>query len=202
MWGLARIAALGAALALAGCQTVANTLSQNDIAAMKLTGVTVSYAPDARVQWEDGTRAYAASKAISNDQVATITDTPEAKAYVQNLLAAKIKGSVESQMAGQLIGTRPVRLDIVVRSFYIPSAVQSVLIGGNRGMTATANLVDARTGAVIIAHPDLSVNMAAGGGVLGTVVQAAVDSALSQNVADQVVNLYGKNYREWLIRGA
>jgi hypothetical protein len=63
MWGLARLAALGVALALVGCVTAENSLSQNDIAGMKLTGVTVSYAPDAMVQWEDGIRAYATSKA-------------------------------------------------------------------------------------------------------------------------------------------
>jgi hypothetical protein len=58
--GLARLAALGIVLALAGCVTTAeNSLSQNDIANMKLTGVTVSFAPEAGVQWEDGIRAYA-----------------------------------------------------------------------------------------------------------------------------------------------
>src|ERR1700694_3071750 len=109
MWGLARLAALGVVLALAGCVTAENSLSQNDIAAMKLTGVTVSYAPDARVQWEDGFRAYAIGKAIPDDQIATAIDTPEGTAYVQNLLAPKIKAGVERAMAGQLNGARPVR---------------------------------------------------------------------------------------------
>ncbi|MET3333969.1 MULTISPECIES: hypothetical protein [Bradyrhizobium] len=49
--GLARIVALGGMLALAGCVTAANnSLSQSDIAGMKLTGVAVSFAPDARIQ--------------------------------------------------------------------------------------------------------------------------------------------------------
>ena len=42
--GLARSAALGGVLALAGCVTTENSLSQADIASMKLTGVTVSFA--------------------------------------------------------------------------------------------------------------------------------------------------------------
>ena len=63
VWGgLARLAVLGIALALAGCKTVENSLTANDISSMKLTAVTVSYAPDATVQWEDGIRAYAAAK--------------------------------------------------------------------------------------------------------------------------------------------
>ena len=36
--GMARLAALGVVFALAGCVTVENSLSQNDIANMKLTG--------------------------------------------------------------------------------------------------------------------------------------------------------------------
>jgi hypothetical protein len=202
MWGLARLAALGVALSLAGCVTAENSLSQNDIASMKLTGVTVSYVPDAMVQWEDGIRAYATSKAITDDQIATATDTPEGKAYVRNLLAPKIKAGVEKAMAGQLNGSRPVRLDIVVKNFAIASAVQRIVIGGGREMTASANLVDARTGAVIIANPDLRAYLMAGQGVLGTAVQAAIDSNATQSVADQVADRYGQNYRAWLLRRA
>jgi hypothetical protein len=117
--GLARITALGVAFALAGCVTTENSLSQNDIAGMKLAGVTVSFAPDAGIQWEDGIRAYATSKAIIDDQIATATNTPEGKAYVQNMLAPRIKVGVERAMAGQLIGARPARLDVVVKSFVI-----------------------------------------------------------------------------------
>jgi hypothetical protein len=202
MWGLARLAALGAALALAGCVTAENSLSQNDIAAMKLTGVTVSYAPDASVQWDDGFRAYATSKAITDDQITAAIDTPEGKAYAQNLLAPKIKAGVERAMAGQLNGSRPVRLDIIVKNFAIAGAVQRIVIGGGREMTATANLVDARTGAVIIANPELRGYLYAGQGVLGTAVQAAIDSNATQSVADQVAERYGQNYRDWLLRRA
>jgi hypothetical protein len=198
--GLARLAALGVAFALAGCVTTENSLSQNDIASMKLTGVTVSFAPDAGIQWEDGIRAYATSKAITDDQIATATNTPEGKAYVQNMLAPRIKAGVERAMAGQLIGTRPVRLDIVVKSFVIASAVQRILIGGGRGMVADANLVDARTGALIIAHPDLRAIQMVGNGIVGTAVQAAIDSASAQSPAEKLVEIYGANYRQWLLR--
>ena len=110
--------ALGIVLALAGCVTTAeNSLSQNDIANMKLTGVTVSFAPEAGVQWEDGIRAYATAKAITDDQIATATNTPEGKAYVQTMLAPVIKTGVTKSLTGQLNGSRPVRLDVVVKSF-------------------------------------------------------------------------------------
>jgi hypothetical protein len=202
MWGLARLAALGVALALAGCVTAENSLSQNDIAGMKLTGVTVSYAPDAMVQWEDGIRAYATSKAITDDQIATATDTPEGKAYVRNMLAPRIKSGIEQKMAGQLNGSRPVRLEVVVKSFAIASAVQRILIGGGRGMVADANLVDARTGALIIAYRDLTVSIPVPGGLAGVAIQAAIDSASERSPADKVADLYGENYRAWLLRRA
>ena len=119
--GLARVVALGAMLAFAGCVTVENSLSQNDLASLKLTGVAVSFTPDAQVVWEEGIRAYANAKTISDDQITAAANTPEARAYVQGLLAPRIKSGVEQAMAGQLAGTRPVRLDIVVRSFSLPS---------------------------------------------------------------------------------
>jgi len=167
---------------------------------MKLTGVTVSYAPDARIQWEEGIRAYATAKAITDDQIATATDTPEGRAYVQNMLASRIKTGIEKVMAGQLNGSRPVRLEIVVKGFAISSAVQRILIGGGRGMTADANLVDARTGAIIIANPGLRAFLLAGQGIVGTAVQAAIDNASAQSVVEKVVVQYGENYRDWLLR--
>jgi hypothetical protein len=200
--GLARFAALGIVLALAGCVTAENSLSQNDIAGMKLAGVTVGFAPDAAIQWEDGIRAYATSKAITDDQIATATNTPEGKTYVRNMLAPKIKGAIEQKMAGQLNGSRPVRLEVVVKSFAISSAVQRILIGGGRGMIADANLVDARTGALILAYKDMNVNQVVGNGIVGTAVQAAIDSASERSPAEKLADQYGENYRAWLLRRA
>jgi len=197
---LARLAALGLAFALAGCVTTENSLSQDDVASMKLAGVSVSFAPDASIQWEDGIRAYATSKAIPDHEIATATNTPEGKAYVRNMLTPRIKAGVEQAMAGQLIGSRPVRLEIVVKSFVLASAVQRLLIGGGRGMVADANLVDARTGAVIMAYPDARAVVLAGNGIAGTLVQAAIDNASAQSPAEKLIAVYGQNYRDWLLR--
>ena len=196
---MARLAVLAGALALAGCVMTENSLSANDIASMKLAGVTVSYAPDAYIQWDDGIRAYAATKGITDDQMAVETNTPEGKAYVRTALAQRIKAVVERAMAGQLNGTRPVRLELVVHQFTISSAVQRIVIGGGHGMNADATLVDARTGAVIIAHPRLASVLYAGQGVLGTAVEAALTNG-GQTTLDRVVDSYGGSYRDWLLR--
>ncbi|AWL98301.1 MULTISPECIES: hypothetical protein [Bradyrhizobium] len=199
--GLARIVALGGMLALAGCVTAANnSLSQSDIAGMKLTGVAVSFAPDARIQWEDGLRAYADSKAVSLEQAATMADAPEVKAFVQGLLTPRIKAGVEQVLAARLAGTRPVRLDIRVKSLLFPSAIQRVVIGGHRGMIADANLVDARTGALIVAYPELNAALYTGQGIVGAAVQAAIDNNATQTPVDKVSVRYGEIYRNWLLK--
>ena len=202
VWGLARLAALGVLFALAGCVTAENSLSQNDIAGMKLTGVTVGFEPNAAVQWEEGFRAYAVAKTIPDHELVAATDTPEAKAYIQNLLAPKVKAGIEQAMAGQLNGPRPVRLDLVVKRFAIASAVQRILIGGNHLMVATATLVDARTGAAIITYPDLVAQVVVGQGIVGTAVQAAIDASMPQTPTERLIAEYGRSYRSWLVRPA
>jgi hypothetical protein len=200
MLGLARFAALGVTLALAGCMTAQNTLSQNDIATLKLTAVTVSFAPDAYIQFEDGIRAYATSKAIPDDQIATAANTPEGKAYVNGVLGPRIKAEIEKVMAGQLNGSRPVRLEVIVKRFELPSAVQRILIGGHRAMSADANLVDARTGAIILTNGDARSMVYTGQGVLGAAIQAGFDNASEQGVVERLVDSYGESYRDWLLR--
>jgi len=198
---LARLAALGVALALAGCVTAENSLSQNDIASMKLTGVSVSFSPNALVSTPDGESAYSAAKGIPMGQMLPALSTPEYKQYVRNMVGTKIKGGVEQALVGQLNGTRPVRLEIVVEYFKVPSAISSIVIGGNPGMTAAATLVDARNGAVILANPRLQAFIMTGHGIIGTAVQAAVDSARNTKQDDILIARFGQDYRNWLTHG-
>jgi hypothetical protein len=198
IFGMARLAVLAGALALTGCVTTENSLSANDIAAMKLTGVTVAYAPDALVRWDDGIQAYAVSKGIVDPAAAT-TYTPEGKAYMRALLAPRIKAGVEQAMAGELNGTRPVRLELVVHYFTIVPAVQRIVLGGSHDMRADANLVDARTGAIIIANPKLGAVMAGGEGLIGAAVQGAFTNG-GETTIDRLAGIYGKTYRNWLLR--
>ena len=67
---------------------------------------------------------------------------------------------------------------------------------------ADANLVDARTGAVIVSYPGLTAVMYAGQGIVGTAVQAAVDASSTQSPAEKLVGAYGDMYCRWLLRSA
>lgn len=197
--GMARLAALVGALALTGCVTTENRLSKDDAGGMKLTGINVSVAPDAYIEWEDGIRAYAKAKAIPDGQIGTAVNTPEGKAYLNGMLASQIKPRTERIMAGALTGSRPVRLDIVVRNFTISSPLKRVLVGGGHVMRADATLVDARTGAVIVAHPDLGGGVMTGNGIVGTAVSAAIESNYKESIAEKVMDAYAENYRYLLL---
>jgi hypothetical protein len=181
--------------ALAGCVTTAsNKLTPDDVATLKLTSVNISVAPDAIIQWEDGVRAYGSAKALADDQLAMAAQTPEAKAFIGNALATRIKPAFEKQLLGKLTGHRPVRLNIVVHEFVVTSAVQRILIGGGHHMVADAVLVDARTGATIVEYPNLRGIAFAGNGVLGT----AIDAAVAGDPTERVVNGYSERYHDWL----
>ena len=157
--GRARFAALGLVLALAGCVTTENSLSQSDIAN---TSAAMPRPPPIRIR-------------CTADAIAKLFTTRirrKVRPYVLGLLGPRIKAGVEQAMAGGLVGTRPVRLE----------------------------LVDARTGAVIIAYPNLSAIVPTGQGIVGTAVQAAIDNASAQSPAEKLIALYGQNYRDWLLR--
>jgi hypothetical protein len=185
------------AVALAGCASVSNTLSPQEVAGLKLTGVAVTFTPEAAVQWEDGQRLYAASKGVSYPQIGQPVDAAEEKAYLRNALTPKLKAAMEKNLAATLHGSRPVRLEVTVRNFDISPPLQRAVLGGGYSMLGDVNLVDARTGAVIIAYPNLSAFLYAGNGVLGATVQAIVD-ANGQAPADRVVDEFASKYGKWL----
>ena len=71
-------------------------------------------------------------------------------------------------------------------------------MGGGHNMVADAILVDARTGATILAYPKLVGIAFAGQGVLGT----AVEAALAGNTTERVLDAYSKRYGDWLMKKA
>ena len=199
---LAVLALVGPMLALSGCITAENALSQNDVASMRLTAVSVSFTSNAIVVWEDGERAYGGSKGMTDEQMAAARRSQGYRDYVQNTLGPRIRSGVEQALAGQLNGSRPVRLEIVVKQFTLPSVASRVLIGADPRMIASAILVDARSGAAIATNPELSVAVTGARGLIGTAVQAAVDNSRNETQEGQLIARFSQNYRGWLTHGA
>ena len=133
-----------AAVGLAGCMTTAtNSLSKQDVATFRYAGASVRFAPDVKIWWGDGERAFAASKGQPATESETLAKTPEGQAYLRDTIATKLKAAVERQVAVGMAGTRPVRIEINIKDVTIASAIQRVLVGGHHTMTADVNLVDA-----------------------------------------------------------
>lgn len=191
-----RFSVLAATLMLAACATVTNSLAPSQVPTLKLTAVSVSYAPTAAIQWQDGWRAYAVAKAIPDDQLAQASNEPAAKAFMRNLLATRIKETLERNLRPELAGSRPVRLEITIHNFVVSPAIQRIVIGGGHFMIADANLVDAATGATIVAYPRLYGGAIAGQGWLG----AAIEAAVADDPTTRVIAGYSARYRNWLFK--
>jgi hypothetical protein len=58
------------------------------------------------------------------------------------------------------------------------------------------NLVDAKTGDVLVAYPAQTATAAAGQGILGTMIDHV---ALAEPI-DRIVENYASQYRNWLLR--
>ena len=66
-------------------------------------------------------------------------------------------------------------------------------------MVADANLVDARSGAIIIANGDARPRIYRAGDP-GAAIQAGIDNASDQSVAERLLDNYAEIYRNWLLR--
>jgi hypothetical protein len=111
--------ALFLASALAGCATVSFTLSPEQVAGFRLTGVNIGFAPDVRIAWGEGELAYAASKGVASQEADSVANTPEGKAYLRNAIASKLKPAMQESLASQLNGSRPVRVDVTVKEVFV-----------------------------------------------------------------------------------
>ena len=181
---------------LSGCVTASNNLSPDQVANFRLAGVKVDFEPNARIWWGDGERAYAALKGLPAHDSDTVANTPEGRAYLRTTIAAKVKAAMERHLAGALNGARPVRIEVAIKDVQIASVVQRILIGGSHHMMGDVNVVDAKTGQVLVAYPAQTAVGAAGQGLLGTMI----DQAAFAEPIDRVVENYASQYGNWLLR--
>jgi hypothetical protein len=181
--------ALSLASVLAGCFTVANNLSPEQIGSFRLAAVNVRYADDARVSWPDGASTYAEAKGVD-------IASPEVQAYVKNTIASKITSVMQRRVGDRLVGSRPVRIEVVVKTFMIPPTFMRVVGSSHQTFTAAVNLVDTKSGDVLASNPDVYGFVAASPGVVGELVARA----LFDEPIDHLLDSFGRSYRLWLLR--
>ncbi|MBB4040000.1 hypothetical protein GGR34_001647 [Microvirga flocculans] len=191
---LIAVAALG--LLLCGCVTASNTLAPDQVSTLKLQSVSVFFQPNARIWWGDGERAFAALKGRSALEAEEVAKTEEGQLYLRGTIAAKLSQAFENSLKDELQGARPVRLEIRVKDIEIASAAQRILIGGHHRLTADVDLVDARSGAVVLAFSEQNAIAQAGQGIGGVLL----DSAFLGEPIDRVIQNYATQYRNWLLR--
>jgi uncharacterized protein YceK len=185
-----------AAAALAGCATVSKTMSADQMKSLKYVGTHVTFAPDAQIWWGDGERAYAVSKGLAVTESETVAKTLGAQAYLRNQISSKVKAAMARHLTGSLKGSRPVRVDVVVKSVVIASAAQRVILGGGSTVQGEIKLVDAQTGAVLQSHPAWGASAAAGQGI----AQVLIENAIAKDEPiDRVIDNFALGFRNWLV---
>jgi hypothetical protein len=210
-----RIGALLSALgvALGGCATIHNPLSLQDIAALRIVAVTVSFKPDVEISWVAAEQEFVdranAERARdpktrhkvkmhdgvgdpAADEQRRLVASPEGKSFVQNKVAALIGDRLKRDIVPQLNGGREARLEVMVHGFVVPHAVQRAVLGGVPLLLAVTVLKDARTGAEL-AKLDQATAAGAGQGILGVIVDQG-------SLEDRVLDVYISQVRNWLLK--
>lgn len=198
------------AIALSGCATSVNSLSQAELQTIGIQAVDIKFAPGASIWWGTAEREYAAKvgtlpdvkptteiKSVpgdaEGDAYRALMSTPEARAYVRDKLAGMIKDRLDRNVLPKYRGgTRPVRLEIEVRRFRIPSALQRIALGGAPSFVAVTVLRDAATGKEL-ARDERPAASYAGNGIIGVAVDQAFD-----DLEDRVLDQYVANVSSWL----
>ena len=179
------------AVLLAGCVTASNTLSPDQISSFRLQAVEVTVAPNAFVSWMDeldlppeGTEGRPASSQA------------EAGVRTRQAIVAKLRDSMLKEVGGELNGARPVKLLVRVHEFVVTPGAVRILIGGDHRIKADVDIVDAKTGALLLAFPAHGAFIQGGGGLMGV----ALDNMFLDDPANRIVRHYVLQYRNWLLR--
>ena len=216
---LCRVLLLCALSTVGGCATIHNPLTLQDIAALRIVDVRVTFKPDAHISWATAEQEFVDQaktdrardpktrhKQTTHEENAygivdpaaaehqRLVASPEGKAFVQKKIAALIDTRLKRDIVPQFNGSRDARLEIVVVGFVIPHAVQRVVLGGVPVLGAITHLKDARTGAEL-AKLDQGASAYGGGGVSTLVVEA-----LAAPLEDRLVDAYVANVRNWLTK--
>lgn len=183
------------AAALAGCATVPNPLTPQQVETLRLTTVAVEINPATTLWWGDGDRAYARSKGLPEQNSEELSKTPEARAFIAKSASDKISSALEHEHRPVLAGQRPVKVVVALRELRLTSIIQRILVGGPHEMTAGVMIIDAKTGAPILSHPGQRSIARAGEGIGGTLVDAAFLAA----PIDRLTGNFAEDFRNWLL---
>ena len=131
-------------------------------------------------------------KQAAEKEYETLASTPEAKRYMQGVLAAELKARLGAAILPKYQGTRPVVLELQVVALIIPGPTERVLLGGSPTLKAVTVLKYSATGKEL-AKLDQMAAVEVGNGVVGVLVDQAF-----ADLEDRVFGAYVNNVSAWL----
>ncbi len=185
---------------LSGCAASIQPLPKKLSQTIRITRIDIKYDKKAFINWWQVEKEYADKKGIKFDedvnkhaqQQQEFLNTPEAKAFVQKRLSGVIREHFARTIQQKFRGSRPVVLEVTVKSFDLPSAGRRVLLGGHPMIGAVTVIKDAGNGVELGKH-DRFVAAHAGNGWLGVLVDQAFD-----DLHDRVISKYTGVIYNWL----
>ena len=195
---LVRVLAVITAVALlSGCIDAEKpTLSADAMAHFRLTDVSVDFTPDAQVHYSDAEDEAANAQTASGESA----DIEKVKQHQRERASAVIRAAFLSEVGPKLAGSQPVKVRVTVSNFWVPGVLGTVLVGGSANMVAGVDLLDAKSGNLIVGfQPDKGYGGAAAfSGIGGAVINAAMDANTVDGRAGRMARNFADDYAGWL----
>lgn len=183
---------------LGACTTVApNRLSALETADLRFTSLEVRVPETAPIAWSSAEDDYLLARNLSQTDPA-LARTPEAKAYMRERAAARLKAALDRVVARRQSGTRPVRVVATLVQVDIPSAARRVLVGGYPSVKADVEVYDARSNTLLTTYRGAQGVRAAGQGIGGVMIDAALTAGGMDDLYDRAARDYADGFENWL----
>lgn len=200
-------------LSLGACVTVPPpTVSPAEIAGYKLAGVEVQ-GTQAVQAWPAAQEAYLASGKADPDVAKRLPDEgiqafPLVQSFVTTTLQQRFVQEFGTQVSPLLRGSRAVRIVVTLRTFDIPTGARKALVDSQAKLAATLDIVDAKSGDVLVSYPGpmkvitlgptLLLGVVGGvGAIAGSAIRAGIDG--NGEPGSMLIAGYVADYRKWLV---
>ena len=212
-----RLFALALTAALAGCVTSAPPLSVDEIKTWKVVSVEGIVAPVASSGWMSVAHDFRKLKGLEiivkpseerglpQQIIEPALPLEEYRAYIASQFSQRVKSSFTGPLQGGLHGTRPVRIVVSMHDALIldgNARFGATLLSGQSGdentLTASIDVVDARTGKTLLTFPQ-SVTKGTGG-ALGLALGGG--PIIESDPMIRMLNSLRERFTAWLLKRA
>ncbi len=99
----------------------------------------------------------------------------------------------------RMAGGRPVVARVTVKQFYVPGPVATLMAGGSSALSAGVDIVDAKSGEMILSIPpgQISSTVYRPGGIVGVAVQASAADNPSEWKTREMARAFAEEYTRW-----